>query len=172
MQKNCEQKRFYSTWGRSIRSQAETRPLNVPLPKQCESWPIPRVCPPVFQTTAFRHCQTSLLLLLFSKPVSQFSNHPFTVSRSLNHPSSTPAAAVLLWDPLSSQLPAKSLMGGQSSPQVTTPAEMITAPFQTTFPFPAQISGNSSQPTFGHLAWNEADEACKTLSLTFRAANF
>lgn len=131
------------------RSQAETRPSNLPLPKQCQSWPIPGASPH-FSNSSLWHCQTSpVLLLLFSKFASCSQ-----IILSLSPEAWTIFSPILL---------LQSHFGTPSPPtevnhrrpelfQVTAPMEMIRKPVQTTFPFPAQISGNSSLPTFAQLA--------------------
>lgn len=108
----------------------------------------------------------------FQQVCIMFSNHPLTVSRSLAHLLPSSAVAIPLWDPPLPRLPTKVSHRRSELPLVTAPMEMIREPFQTTFPIPAQVTGNSSLPTFGQFAWYEADEASQTLSLTFRAAIF
>jgi len=38
-------------------TESERRPLDIPLQKQCESWPISAVCPAAFMAAAFQHFQ-------------------------------------------------------------------------------------------------------------------
>lgn len=146
--------------------------MNLPLPKQCGSWPILGACPAVLQTPAFQHCQTpSNLLLLFSKTVASSQ-----IILLLSPSTWTILCPLLL---LQSQfgsscpprVPTKVSPGRTELPQVTLPQKQRPFPDKF-FPFPAQFSGTSSLPTFGYFVYSEADEASKTLSLTFRAANF
>lgn len=114
-----------------------------------------------FSNSSLWHCQTSpVLLLLFSKLAS--CSHPLTASRSWDHLLPNSAVPIPPGDP---HPPTKVSHRSSELSQVTAPMEIITEPVQTAFPFPAQISGNRSLPTFGHLAWYEAEEASRSLSL-------
>lgn len=127
----------------------------------------------LFSNSSLWHCQTSLVrLLLFSKFVSISQ-----ITLWLSPWAWTIFSPVLLLQshfgaPHPPRLPTKVPDRRSELSQATAPMEMIREPVHTASPFPAQISGNSSLPTFGQLDWYEADEASKTLSLTFRAAIF
>lgn len=168
--KNWEQKRLESTRGGKIGTESERRPLDIPLQKQCESWPISGVCPAAFMAAAFQHFQTlsvahrvcSLQIILLLTPEAWTALWPYLPLQSFVGTPSLPA-----------QVPGGSLGGGSELPWVAAPAEATgERPFSKPPPFPAQLPGSSDLPTFGHLAWKVADDAYKTLSLTFSAANF
>lgn len=147
--KNCEQNRFYSTWGRSLRSQAETRPLNLLLPKQCLSWPIPAVSPPVFKLQPLALPDISWSDTAFQQVFTMFSNCRLTVSRSLDHLLPNPAVAIPLWDPPSSQASHKSLSQEVRAPP--GPMEVIREPFQTIFPFQPRFLEIAACPHLDNL---------------------